>query len=79
MEIRQIHYLDAPFLVLSKKILLSRTVYGRKPPPDPETYKDYRVALKWEPRAAGKDVCLTSCADSFEYMYSRECKIDYPC
>lgn len=47
----------------------------RTPPPNPDTYRDYKVDLKWTP-AQGDAACAKSCEDAYALIATSPC--EYP-
>jgi hypothetical protein len=48
----------------------------RSPPPNPDTWKDYRIQLRWQPGQA-TDTCADSCAEAMVSIANSPCKFFY--
>ncbi|KAK8016932.1 hypothetical protein PG993_015121 [Apiospora rasikravindrae] len=46
---------------------------ARTPPPNPDTWKDYRITLMWNPREGENDVCSEDCTGAFDAFRGSEC------
>lgn len=51
-------------------------VQARSSPPNPATWKDYRIDLGWSPDRYSDSDCIKGCTDAFDWLSNTPCKLE---
>lgn len=53
-----------------------RSLHGRTPPPNPDTYNNYKIDLTWSPGGNAEATCAKSCSDAYGLLVNSPCKLN---